>query len=135
MLSCCYNPVLVVCVTLYDQGARLFLLQVPVSRLPWDQSWVRHADNGHRELVYINGPFEQMGAILSRVRDDKMDCILIGPQWPRYWQALLLQVTVKAVVTLPHVDDLFQPGMHVPAQKRHAKHPKYSVMAWFILWN
>ena len=101
----------------------------------WDQRWIRYTQDGSKQLVYINGPFEQMGAILSRVRDDRVDCILVGPQWPRYWQAILLQVPVKAKVILPHVDDLFQPGRHVPLHKRHAKHPKYSVMAWFILWD
>ena len=101
----------------------------------WNHTWARSSQEGKPQVVYVNGPFDQMGAIIRKIKEEKVDCILIGPQWPRHWQALLLQLPVKAKKVLPHVHDLFQPGMHVPVEKRKAKHPKYDVMVWYIFWN
>ena len=49
----------------------------------WEQEWVRYAQDGSKQLVYMNGPFELMGAILGGVRGDGVDCILVSLQWPR----------------------------------------------------
>lgn len=58
-------------------------------------------------LIYINGPFHPMGAIVRKIRDDKVDCILIGPRWPRHWVATLHSMPVRKAVVLPHRHDLF----------------------------
>ena len=101
----------------------------------WNHKWVRYSDKGEKQLVHVNGPFDQMGAIVRKIKDEQVDCILVGPAWPRHWRALLNTMPVRLTVDLPHIPDLCQPGRHVPAHKRKAKHPNYTVKAWFILWD
>ena len=101
----------------------------------WNHSWVRHNDQGEKQVVYINGPFHQMGPIIRKIKDERVDCVLVGPSWPRHWKALLNAMPVRLAIYSPHREDLCKPGKHVPAHKRRAKHPNYTVRAWYILWE
>lgn len=57
----------------------------------WHQNWVRYASEKSKQLVYINDALDQMKARLSRVKNDRVDCIFVDPQWPRHWQALMTE--------------------------------------------
>jgi len=46
------------------------------------QPWVLRDQAGSKQLVYINGPFQLMGPVVRKIRDEQVDCILIGPKWP-----------------------------------------------------
>ena len=97
--------------------------------------WATSEAHGLAGLVYINGPFSMMGAIISKIQKERVNCILIGPNWPRGWMAVLQSMAaVKKAVVLPHRQDLLIPGPHVPKRKALARHPSYQVMAWYILW-
>ena len=98
------------------------------------QPWVAHRDSSRRHLAYINGPFDRMGAIVRKIKDEKVDCVLIGPVWPRHWVAMLQAMPVRAVQQLSGRADLCLPGPHVPIHKRVPKHPRYKMQAWYILW-
>ena len=76
-----------------------------------------------------------MERVVRKIKDEQVDCLLVGPGWPRHWRALLKIMPVRREVTLPHIPNLCQPGKHVPASKRRAMHPKYAVIAWYILWS
>lgn len=47
--------------------------------------WALHDQVGAKQLAYINGPFHLMGAIVWKIKDEQVDCILVGPKWPRHW--------------------------------------------------
>ena len=69
-----------------------------------------------------------MGEIVQKIKDEPVDCILVGPQWPRHWRAMLQQMPIREIVVLPHWDNLCQPSNYVPRHKQHRKHP--SIKWW-----
>jgi hypothetical protein len=85
-----------------------------------------------RALVWVNGPFQDMGAIIRKILQEKVDAILIRPEWPRGWKATLAQLPVVTSVRLPPRQD-----MCVPSSQGHAHLApmKYMLVADFILWQ
>lgn len=65
-------------------------------------------------LLYANPPFGQIGRVLRKVIEERPDCLLILPVWPRGWRALLHSLPIRARWLLPHVPDLCIPGPAVP---------------------
>ena len=98
------------------------------------QPWGRDRETGRRQLAFINGPFQKMGQILRKVIQERVDCIIVAPMWPRPWTALWRQMPVRERMPLPHREDLFLPGSMVAAQERRPKAPRYSVSAYVVLW-
>ena len=93
--------------------------------------WALCDQQGKRLLAYINGPFHCMGQIVSKIRSERVDCILIAPAWPKHWVAMLYTLPIKHALQLPTIPDLFTPG---PDAGTNA--PKgYKAIAWFILWS
>lgn len=100
------------------------------------QDWGRAADTAdERGLVWVNGPFQEMGRILKQVAVQRVDAIIVAPVWPRPWAALWRELPVKAAVDLPHRRDLFLPGALVPKGKRAPKAPRYKVRAYLVVWD
>jgi hypothetical protein len=99
------------------------------------QRWDADSLSQSTHLAFINGPFNMMGQILRKVGDQKVDCIIIAPEWPRPWEALWTSLPVRLSIPLPHRSDLFLPGGLVPASKRHPKAPRYLVKAYYVLWD
>ena len=64
--------------------------------------WATSEAVGLAGLVYINGPFSMMGAIISKIQKEQINCMLIGPNWPRGWIAVLHSMAAKKAVVLPH---------------------------------
>ncbi len=96
--------------------------------------WALKDQAGEMMLAYISGPFHLMGAVVRKIKDDRVDCILVGPKWPRHWWALLqVMPAVRKQVTLTHRQDLFKPGPRVTRKGAKPRHPAYKVMAWYIL--
>ena len=88
-----------------------------------------------RPLLYINPPFDQVGRVVAKVAQERPDCVLILPVWPRWWRATLTKLPVKARRTLPHRPDLFLPGPQTPQAGRRAAHaPRYRVEALYVVW-
>ena len=85
-------------------------------------------------MAFINGPFNMMGAILRQMITQKVDAIVIAPAWPRPWMALWAQLPVRAVMDLPHRQDLFLPGSLVAVGRRQPKAPRYLVKAYYVIW-
>ena len=86
------------------------------------------------QWAFINGPFDQMGSILRKVIDDKVDAVIIAPLWPRPWSALWSDLPVRHTASLPHRPDLLLPGSLVPANKRRPKAPAYLIKAYYVRW-
>lgn len=76
-------------------------------------AWVLRDQAGSKQLVYINGPFQLMGPIVRKIKHVQVNCILIGPERPRHWIALLQIVRVRKEIELPHRHDLIIVGPHV----------------------
>lgn len=59
--------------------------------------WAFHPTTGRKHLAYINGPFDKMGAIVKKIEDEKVNCVLNGPVWPRRWVAMWQSLPIRAV--------------------------------------
>ena len=95
------------------------------------QDWGEWGRDG---LLYINPPFDQMGRVVRKVADDRPDCVLITPVWPRWWRVTLDGLPIKARKRLLS-PTLFWPGPQVPGMEaRGPKVPRYAVEAVYILW-
>lgn len=55
----------------------------------FSQPWAHCPVSGVRHLAYINPPFQTMGEVVRKIADDRVDCILVAPQWPRHWVVAL----------------------------------------------
>ena len=97
--------------------------------------WAYNPSTGARHLAYINGPFDKIGMIVRKIREERVDCILVAPVWPRHWVAMLQRMpSVRARIVLSGRPDLCIPGPHVPKPKRKPKHPRYQMQALIIIW-
>ena len=85
---------------------------------------------GEAPLLYLNPPFELMGAVVRKLRDEAPDCVLVAPVWPRWWAAQLSRLPhYRGVRQLP-TKDLFVTWD--PASGQVAKTPRYGVQAWYF---
>ena len=102
----------------------------------FDHRWDVDEGTGARHLAFINGPFELMGSILEQVRRQRVDCVVIAPDWPRPWVALWQNIPVRARLRI-YRPDMFVPGGLVPVAKREQgpKAPRYAVYAHYVLWG
>ncbi len=89
---------------------------------------------GRRELGYANGDFSRMGELLAKIKTEQADVVLVYPDWPRYWRALLAELPVKADFCLPRKKDLCIPGPRVHPGKRKGQAPNYALRCAIILW-
>lgn len=96
--------------------------------------WAEPNALGLDGLVYIYGLFHLMGAIIKKIKDEQVNCVLVGPNWPSAWRATLRNMPIKKIVVLPHIDNLCLPGPRLPRKKATPKHPAYQKLAWYILW-
>ncbi len=98
------------------------------------QSWAP-PEGGPRPLLYANPPFTQMGRVLRKIWDERPDCLVVLPTWPRAWRALLTGLPIRARWLLPHREDLCIPGPMVPrALHRRPMAPRYRVEAIYVAW-
>jgi len=97
------------------------------------QPWAYCHITGSRHLAFINPPFQRMGEVVRKVAEEQVDCILVGPQWPRHWVAMLHRMPVRLTLMLPQWHDICIPSRYVSQQKRKKlQHPRYKMVAWFI---
>jgi hypothetical protein len=90
------------------------------------QAW-----GGVDQLLYINPPFHLMGRVVQKIRDEKANCVLIAPVWPRWWAVTMRRMPFKARRRLPHPDLFVRPG---PKGGLVTKSPRYAINALFTLW-
>jgi hypothetical protein len=92
-------------------------------------SWHQHASAlDKRPLVWVNGPFAEMGAIITKIRQERVDCILIRPDWPRGWLATLKHLPVALSMRLPHTAVT---SVNLRSKPRVLK---YRLVAEYVLW-
>lgn len=98
-------------------------------------TWAVHPVTGQRELCFINGDFSLMGPILAKVLRDRADCVIVYPDWPRYWQVLWADIKPKAVFSLPRLPDLCVPSSRVDATKGRGRPPSYTIKVAVVIWE
>ena len=87
------------------------------------QRWTN--PDGSRAFCWINGPFHLMGRILAKLREERVDGILICPRWPKPWRAQLQHLPIVRTVTVRHLSDQgrraspFWPGARVSPEARN----------------
>ncbi len=102
-----------------------------------EQAWgpgggVREADG---ELLYMFPPYHLVGPTVKKTWDERPDCVLIAPVWPRWWRVLLGRMPCRHRVQLPHRSDLLLPGSRLPNAAARGPHaPRFRLEAWIILW-
>ncbi|KXZ40881.1 hypothetical protein GPECTOR_1558g720 [Gonium pectorale] len=74
---------------------------------------------------------ELMGRVVRKIRDERANCVLVAPVWPRWWAVTLRSMPVKAQRRLPH-SGLFERTL--PGGQKEAKGLRYAVVAMYILW-
>ena len=96
--------------------------------------WDYNAANGKRNMVWINGDWSAMGKILAKVQEERPDCIVIYPDWPKQWRAQLAMLPSQGPhMRLRHLTHLCEAGPRVDLSKRRGP-PKYDVYAAVIVW-
>jgi len=104
------------------------------------QSWKPAQAGEERPLVWANGSFREMGEIIRKVAQEKVDCLLVYPDWPRYWRTMLTDLPVAAThclgdcPRLKGTELLCSPSSRVPPQKHHGKRPLYPVFCALVLF-
>lgn len=105
----------------------------------FNQQWARDSSTGQRHFAFINGPFDKYGAVLRKIEQEKVDCLLIAPDWPRAWVATLQQLRQRGVLKdswqLPQVHDLLMPGPALPANKARPRAPRFRISCHLFLWD
>jgi hypothetical protein len=97
--------------------------------------WAFNQTTGERELCYANGDFSRMGDILRKIIQERANCVVVYPDWPRYWQVMWAQLPVRRCFTLPRQSDLCIPGPRVDGRKRRGLPPRYALKAAVIVWD
>ena len=89
------------------------------------------SSDGSAPLLYINPPFELMGRVVRKLREEQPDCVVIVLRWPRWW--------VNHLRAMPHYRGVRAlPGMHLFTSRALTgqvveKTPRYAVDAWFFV--
>lgn len=87
-------------------------------------------------LPYTNAPFHQLGRVLRKGIEERLDCLFIVPVWPRSWRGLLHDLLIRARWLLKHDPNLCIPGPMVPnAANRRPMVPKYRIEALYVVWR
>lgn len=97
-------------------------------------TWAWHPKTGDRELCYINGDFSQMGRIVAKVAKDKADCVIVYPDWPRYWRIGLQALPIVDDFELPRFESLCRASARVDANKRRGA-ASYPIRVAVVLWK
>ncbi len=87
-----------------------------------------------RELGYANTDFSRIGELLAKIKQEQADVVIVYPDWPRYWKALLAALPVRADFCLPRRKDLCVPGPRVHPGKKRGQAPNYSLRCAIVLW-
>ncbi len=88
------------------------------------------------ELLYLFPPYHLVGAVVKKVWDERPDCVLIVPVWPRWWWVLLDKMPCAYRRLLPHRNDLLLPGSRLPNAKARQPHaPRFRLEAVVVLWG
>ena len=96
---------------------------------PWTTPDIR------RPFRWVNGPFSEMAAIIKKIHQERADCILIAPDWPKDWVAAMRSLPVKAAVKLRSYAGICIPGPRVDPTARQTGKPNYALKAYLILWD
>jgi hypothetical protein len=86
-------------------------------------------------FCWVNGPFSDMAAIIRKLISERADCILIAPDWPKDWVAMLPTLPIRAEARLASYAGICIPGPRVDPAIQQSGRPKYALKAYLILWG
>lgn len=90
-------------------------------------------EHGNKMFAYINGDFSRMGEIIQKILSDQVDCAIIYPLWPRFWQSMWQSLPVRFLEILPSSPNLCVAGPRVPKHKLRGK-PHFSLALAVIIF-
>ena len=104
------------------------------------QCWGWNEAIGRREMCYIYGDFTEMGRILRKIRNEKADCVVVYPAWPRHWGTMWEGLPVKKKFCLSAIArklglELCQAGPRVCRDRRAPSRSRWAVWAAVVLWD
>ncbi|GIL68331.1 hypothetical protein Vafri_21527 [Volvox africanus] len=88
---------------------------------------------GPEQLLYINPPFQLMGRVVQKIREERANCVLVVPIWPRWWMVTPNRMPVRTRRCLPH-SGLFERPRGAGGTPM-VKSPRYAVEALYIIWD
>ena len=101
------------------------------------QRWINL--DGSKAFCWINGPFHLMGRIIAKLKEEKVDGVLVCPKWPKGWRAQLSRLPIiKTVAIKPLTHNgkrvsPFYPGARVSPEARKGA-VYWSTEAHLIRW-
>ena len=110
---------------------------VDAFRLPWTG---RKQD---RTFAWVNPPFHRMHEVFTKIESERVDCILIAPEWNKSWVARLKTLPIVDQRRLQTKDgegkdiSIFTPGSRVPLRQQKTglrRNPRYTVRAYLLNW-
>ena len=98
-------------------------------------SWSITGPHGETPNAYINPPFNKLGDVIAKIREQQVDCVLLAPVWQRPWTALLKHIPIVSTRRLAHHEQgVFQPGPRAGQEARDST-PRYMVHAYTVRWQ
>ena len=110
---------------------------VDAFKLPWT------VPGQHRVFAWVNPPFHKMHEVLTKIEAEKVDCILIAPEWNKSWVARLPSLPIVQKQRLHTRNSvgkeisIFTPGARVPKRQQLTglkRNPRYAVWAYLLVW-
>ena len=104
---------------------------------PWDKNPV----TGKREFCYIYGEFGQMGRILHKVQQEKVNCVIIYPVWPRHWGTMWKNIPVRSTIDLSRrakklgVNGVCKAGPRVDIRTVGHEKQNWKMAAAVVIWD
>ena len=89
---------------------------------------------GNQQLVWLFPPFDLVAASIKKVQEEQVHCILIVPQWTRFWSAMLADLPVVGEELLAYRAGLYRLTSRVP-REWHRDKPRYPLRALHIKYE
>ncbi len=84
-------------------------------------------------FAYINGDFSLMAEILEKVKRDRVNCVVVYPTWPKFWQIMWKDLPVRFQEIIPTQDDLCLAGPRVDPKKLRGR-PHFSLAVAVVIF-
>lgn len=94
---------------------------------------LRHAW-GDKQLVWVFPPFDLVAVSIKKVQEEQVHCVLIVPQWTRFWSAMLAELPVVEEVLLAYTAGLYRLTSRVP-KEWHGNQPRIPLRALHIKYK
>jgi hypothetical protein len=96
----------------------------------------KDAKTGRQHLALMNGPFSRVADIILLIRRYRIDCVLVTPNWPRHWTAMLARLPIRlGPVPVDNAPGICKPGPRNPHFGQQVQTPQWSMSVYLVIWD